>query len=84
MFANAAPFYLLLAVIAISPFTVLAQQWTERQNPYFKEVLMGRCYENPAVQQPQHDAFSCPFVVDSFLGVLDSHRDQDIGTCTWK
>jgi ADP-ribosyl cyclase len=83
MFANAAPMYLLLPVIAISPFTVLAQQWTERQNPYLKEVLMGRCFENPAVQQPQQDAFSCPFVVDSFLGVLDSHRDQDIGTSSF-
>jgi ADP-ribosyl cyclase len=78
MFASAAPVYLLISVITISP--LLAQQWTERQNPYLKEVLMGRCYESPAVQQPEPDALSCSFAVDSFMGVLDSHLDEDIGT----
>ncbi|CAB9525646.1 expressed unknown protein [Seminavis robusta] len=39
---------------------------------------MGRCYENPPVQEPNHDTLSCPFVVDTFIGTLEAHLDKDI------
>jgi len=53
---------------------------TQRQSTYLKEIVMGRCYEHPPIVD---DSFSCPFVVDSLLGVLDSSLDADISNSSF-
>lgn len=53
-------------------------QRTEPQNPYFKEILMGRCYENPPNQSPEGGSQLCPVVVPSLLGVLEGQLDEKV------
>lgn len=53
-------------------------QITEPQNPYFKEILMGRCYESPPNQSPEGGADLCPVLVPSLLGVLEGQLDENI------
>lgn len=57
---------------------------TERQTPYLKEILMGRCYENPPSMDPiEGGAAMCSFVVDSLLGVLEDQLDDDIDASSY-
>ena len=52
---------------------------TERQNPHLKEILMGRCYENPPNMDPSDGGTAmCSFVVDSLFGVLEGQPDDEI------
>lgn len=52
---------------------------SERQDPYLKEIIMGRCYESPPNMDPiEGGTAMCSFTVDSLLGVLESQLDEDI------
>lgn len=66
----------LLLVYAAFLSSALSQAGTitAPQNPYFREIVTGRCYENPPNNQ---DASLCPFAVDSLVSVLDGRLEQD-------
>jgi hypothetical protein len=53
------------------------------QNPYLKEIVMGRCYERPPSSTGPDDIGDdgiqlCPFTVASLVGVMESHLDSEI------
>ena len=57
---------------------------TARQTPYLKEIMMGRCYENPPTTDPIEDgAAICSFAVDTVLEVLESQLDEDIDSSSY-
>jgi len=46
----------------------------DAQSPFFKEILLGRCYEKPTTGNINQ----CPQVVGSIMNVLDSQLDASI------
>lgn len=44
-------------------------------NPFFKEILTGRCYTQPPTGHPD-DIVHCPDIVASIVGVLDGNLDE--------
>ena len=52
---------------------VAAATGAHHQSAYLKEILMGRCYDQPLLADG-----ACASLVDSFLNVLESHRDADL------
>jgi hypothetical protein len=50
---------------------------THHQSPFFKEILMGRCYAQPPTGNLD-DIASCPSMVGSIVGVLEGNLDDMI------
>jgi len=47
-------------------------------NPYLKEILMGRCYEEgPSLLSSTSSSSTCSDIVGSFMNVLESHLESD-------
>ena len=56
---------------------------TNNDNPFLKEIMMGRCYEQQRQQQQQDPtatatAVSCEDIISSFMNVLESHFESDL------
>ena len=46
------------------------------QNTFLKEILLGRCYEQPP--NSGDDASSCPSAVGSFMGIIEGRLDAEL------
>lgn len=47
------------------------------QVPFFREILIGRCYARPVDAQGS-DAGLCPSMVDSLMGAFAGKSDQNV------
>jgi hypothetical protein len=60
----------------------------DNNNPFLKEIMMGRCYEQQRQQQQQQQqqnptatataGLSCEDIISSFMNVLESHFESDL------
>ena len=55
-------------------FSLLVAMVAAEESPFFKEILLGRCYDT----RPIGKAEDCPETIGSIVNVLESRNDADI------
>eukprot|EP00568_Trieres_chinensis_P001182 CAMPEP_0183309454 /NCGR_PEP_ID=MMETSP0160_2-20130417/25352_1 /TAXON_ID=2839 ORGANISM="Odontella Sinensis, Strain Grunow 1884" /NCGR_SAMPLE_ID=MMETSP0160_2 /ASSEMBLY_ACC=CAM_ASM_000250 /LENGTH=346 /DNA_ID=CAMNT_0025473483 /DNA_START=66 /DNA_END=1106 /DNA_ORIENTATION=- len=61
--------FILLVALSLSKFSS-----GKPENPFLKEIILGRCYESP----PSGSIGTCQPLVGSFVSVIESRLDDDI------
>eukprot|EP00339_Tiarina_fusa_P026800 CAMPEP_0117046044 /NCGR_PEP_ID=MMETSP0472-20121206/31847_1 /TAXON_ID=693140 ORGANISM="Tiarina fusus, Strain LIS" /NCGR_SAMPLE_ID=MMETSP0472 /ASSEMBLY_ACC=CAM_ASM_000603 /LENGTH=336 /DNA_ID=CAMNT_0004758265 /DNA_START=13 /DNA_END=1023 /DNA_ORIENTATION=- len=76
-FSKPTHFSLLLLMVSLQGKTSLAGQ-----SGFLKEILLGRCYENPPDGRGK-DGSGCPATVGLIMGILEGHKDADLDASTF-
>jgi len=56
---------------------------SQPQNPHLRDIILGRCYENPPQETPGDGTPSCTYIADSLLSVLEDQVDEDINDTSY-
>ena len=75
-------FFLFLSLVGWS-LTKAVTATAAGHSPFLKEILQGRCYFAPPITD-QDDVDVCPYMVGTFMNMLESSLDADIDVSTFE